>query len=107
MFYTKNYDTKPKPLEEEKSFSNLEKQIKDLNERLSNLEKDVNKKLEKIDNNLDKLLQSHKSLIEYFYTMNNHDIRNLNYNLREFSVKGNQSLPMTFVPTKSKGHTTL
>ncbi len=72
-----------------------------LNQRVEELEQQIIPKLEDMDHKLEKLIQSHRSLIDYFSAVNERDVRDLNYKIRGYSSKGKQLRPVNFVPERS------
>ena len=58
--------------------------------------------LARLDAKMDKIIESNKSLIAYFSTMSDHDIRDLNYKIRSYSAKTKQLPPVAFVPERMK-----
>jgi vacuolar-type H+-ATPase subunit I/STV1 len=74
----------------------IENKLDKTNEKLEKLEEVININ-KNIDIKIDKLIGSTKSLIAYFNTL---DMRELNYNIRSYSVK--HTLPTNFVPERSK-----
>jgi predicted nucleic acid-binding Zn-ribbon protein len=74
-----------------------------LNQRVQVLEESINKlndRLETIHKKLDRLIESNKSLIAYFSSVSDRDIRDLNFKIRGYSSK--HMAPIGFVPEKSK-----
>lgn len=45
----------------------------------------IESKLVSIESKLDKLIESHKNMINYFHAMENNDARQLNYKIRGFA----------------------
>lgn len=71
-------------------------ELQKLNVRIEELHFTINKVNEK----LDKLIQSNKSLIQYFSSINERDVRDLNYKIRMHAIPNNRLFPASFVPEK-------
>ena len=88
--------------DENNQTSFLDLSINKQTEKLEKLEKnyeELSEKVEDINKKLDKLIQSNKSLLEYFSSVRERDIRDLNYVIRGYRSK-NMS-PIHFVPDRS------
>ena len=78
----------------------MQEEIVKLNQRVEELEQKLVPKLEDIDTKLEKLIQSNRSLIDYFSAVNERDVRDLNYKIRGYSSKGKHLRPINFVPER-------
>lgn len=77
------------PQSEELRYIEIQKKLDSLSTRL-----------EKMDAQLEKLTQSQRSLIEYFSSLNKRDVRDLNFNIRNF--RANKAPPTNFVASKTQ-----
>lgn len=106
-FFMKEYPN-PKADNEESTIDLLLKQVSEqssqiasLTNRIENLESHIYPQMANIDHKLEKLIQSHKSLIAYFGSINGRDVRDLNYKIRSYASK-NRLPPISFVPERIK-----
>jgi predicted nuclease with TOPRIM domain len=77
-------------------YSKEGQELQKINDRIQNLELTINTVNEKID----KLIQSNKSLIQYFSSINERNVRDLNFNIRMNAIAHNKLFPAPFVPEK-------
>jgi len=77
-----------------KSDSNIEKRLENIETRLNSIEDN----LVSIQDKITKLFESTKSLVQYFNSVHERDIREFNYKLRSYATK--QTPPINFFPTK-------
>jgi hypothetical protein len=77
-----------------------EAQICKLTQHVEDLEQKVIPTLGDMNAKLEKLIQSHRSLIDYFSAVNERDVRDLNYKIRGYSSKSKHLRPINFVPER-------
>lgn len=89
-FFVKDYQ--PTPTEINKALADMHNTLETNTRKVESNET----RLMSIESKLDKLIESHKSMINYFHAMENNDARQLNYKIRAFA--SGSAPPIPFKP---------